>query len=211
MIPTKGSFNIVIAGAWNPSIFNPNWLVKNILPQGEEAQIAYPIHDISLPFQVSLPNVKLYPSTIRLEVKANNETLDGMNSINSTSKKILELLAHTPANGIGFNYGFESKDDLTDITSKFDLQDSASIDSEIYILKRTVVQRTYDIEGSRLNMTVSYDKDIVRLEFNYHYEINDTSEAIEILDSETSNDRLSNVKKFINDVYDVDINECEES
>jgi hypothetical protein len=210
MTPTKGSFNIVIAGAWNPSIFNPNWLAKNILPQGEEAQIAYPINDISLPFQVSLPNVKLYPSTIRLEVKANNETLDGMDSVNSTSKKILDLLAHTPVNGIGFNYGFESKDDVTDITRKFDLQDSASIDSEIYILKRTVVQRTYDIEESRLNMTVSYDKDIVRLEFNYHYEINDTSEAIRIIESETSNDRLSKVKKFITDVYDIDVNECEE-
>lgn len=207
MEPIKGSYNIVIAGAWNPSIFNPLWLSKNLLEKEEEAGIAFPINDISLPIQISIPNVKIYPSAQRLEVKPDTENSFGLENSISVTKKIALLLQHTPVNGIGFNFSFADHEDITSIPSKFDLQDSAKIKADIFKLKQTAIKRCYELSGKQkvLNLSIIYDKNSVQIMFNYHYEVSDMSEIIAILDEITPSERLSQVTEFIKNVYEIEI------
>jgi|CXWL01.1.fsa_nt_gi hypothetical protein len=208
MKPIRGSYNIVIAGAWNPSIFNPLWLHKNLLKEGEEAGIAFPINDISLPIQISIPNVKIYPSTQRLEVKPDTETPSSLESAISVTKKIASLLQHTPVNGVGFNFAFVDQEDITSIPSKFYLQDSAAIKADIFKLKQTVIKRSYELDSKQsLNIAILYDKNSVQIEFNYHYDISDMSEVTTVLDEKSASERLSQTIEFLKTVYDIDVDD----
>jgi len=206
MKPIKGSYNIVIAGAWNPSIFNPLWLNKNLLKDGQEAEIAFPIHDISLPVQISIPDVKIYPATKLLEVKPDTESSPSLENAISVTKSIASLLQHTPVHGIGFNFAFVDEDDFASIPSKFDLQDNAAIKADIFKLRQTTIKRSYELDSKQsLNIAILYDKNSVQIKFNYHYDISDMSEVTTVLDEKTASERLSQAIDFLKTVYDVDI------
>ncbi|MDT4289563.1 hypothetical protein RO575_08330 [Methylomonas sp. MO1] len=208
MRPVKGSYNIVIVGAWNPSIFNPQWINKNLLTEGEEATIAFPLNDTSLPVQISIPNIKLYPSAQRLEIKPDNENSSGLEFAIDIGKKIATLLEHTPVSGIGFNFSFEDTDDIDTISSKFDLLDSTAIDANTYKLKQTIVQRIYELDSRQiLNLSISYNMNSIRADFNFHFDVSNLSDVISILDEKTAIQRIAQATDFIKNVYEIDLDE----
>lgn len=206
MKPIKGSYSIVIVGAWNPNIFNPSWLQKNLLKEGEEAEFAYPINDIYLPVQISIPDVKIYPSAQRLEIRLNNENSSNLENAIEVAKKIATLLQHTPVNGVGFNFSFVELEDIACIPSKFDLQDNAEIDSTKFKLKQTIIKRSYELDSKQsLNLAIIYNNNSVHVELNYHYDISDMCEAITILEKEVTSEKLAQATDFLRDVYKIEI------
>jgi len=62
MRPIANSFSIVVLGAWNPSIFTPEWIVNNLAESEEcDVQVAFPIDDPTAPRRMTFDGITLFP------------------------------------------------------------------------------------------------------------------------------------------------------
>ncbi len=206
MIPKKDGFSIVINGAWNPNIFNPVWIHKHLVDGEQQVEIAYPLSDNTLPIQVSLPEVRIYPSVNRLEIKPREESVNGMNAALSVARKITGLLIHTPVSAFGVNFGFEENDDIHLLTSKIQLLDNASIDSDKYKLINTAIQRNFKVKDSEyMNLSVVYDADSAIISVNFHQEINEMDMVIKALSQISIERYFQDAQSIIRSSYNLDV------
>lgn len=206
MIPKKDGFSIVINGAWNPNIFNPVWIHKHLVEGEQQVEIAYPLNDNTLPIQVSLPEMRIYPSVNRLEIRPREESVYGMNAALSVARKITGLLIHTPVSAFGINFGFEENDDIHLLTSKIQLLDNASIDSDKYKLTKTAIQRNFKIKDSEyMNLSVVYEADSAIISVNFHHEINEMDVVIKVLNKISIERYFQDVQSIIKSAYDLDV------
>lgn len=207
MKPKKDSFSIVINGAWNPSIFNPIWLHKHFSGGSEQQiEIAYPLNDPSLPIRVLFNGIIIYASTRRLEIRPKKENIEGMNIALENAKKIVSLLEHTPIGAIGINFGFSEEENSYLITSKINLLDNAFINADEYKLIKTTVSRNFKTEYNWiLNLVVSYDMNSVSIDVNFHKEINESDNILEILNKTLIEVLFEKIKLIVNNSYGLEI------
>ena len=206
MTPKKDGFSIVINGSWNPNIFNPVWIHRNLVESGQQVEMAYPLNDNTLPIQVSLPEVRIYPSISRLEIKARKENFDGMEATLNVAKKITNLLVHTPVSALGMNFGFEESENIHLVTSKIQLLDNALIDSSKYKLTETAIRRSFKIKDSEyMNFSIVYGMDYATIDINFHYELNEMENIIKALDKISIRESIEDVMSMIEEFYGLDI------
>ena len=181
----SGSSCVVVADQHNPSILNPDWLVKTEIIN-PDWKLADPSITTPIFARCSYVNkVQLVLEPNKLTVSSlpadNNDLSDDLPRI---VRKYVDSLPHIPYKQLGNNFRFSTdmKDVLSKLKNKLIKEGNWSTD-DISKIKTTF---QYFCNGYRVNLTVESsdtreesrtDKEVsaLILDFNYHRELNDLS------------------------------------
>lgn len=177
-----GAWNVVLAGAWNPAIINPNWIGRHVFDNtellyemlvpmmGNQRLMRFPEKRV----QVALEGNRLLLSTTSL-------TKPAMLTVEAIAGKVLELLVHTPISACGINYGFEATTTEERLPWVSRLGDHDLV-TELLTIKETTIQRRLDgvaiLGDPALNLKLSDRRDGgFQIDFNYHYDVESSTQA----------------------------------
>lgn len=205
-------FNIVLNGAWNPSIFNQDWLLKHVCEEGtEEITISFPVEDPTAPRKIEFNGLVLFPGRKQLIIQPSIPDLEGIKNCAEKVVKILNLLSHTPIAMCGINFAFEEENNLGGIFQSLNFSDRARIDDTKYRLNLTNSTRQFVLSDEHiLNLTLSDEGSKGQLKFNFHYQLNNLREYCELLTSNHIEMRFLEAVSFCKDVYELEFEEISE-
>ena len=174
---------LVFAGAWNPAVFQPGWLAKNVhgIPVGAEVRVdevtvveeGHAQKKINymqaLGILVSQTRLEIYPTAIDDQyLKTTEEKV----------AKILELLPHTPLSAFGVNFFFEDRSPSSALRCKVRSGDGLS--DILSIVAEQLTSYAEIEEHVQLNLQRRSQQSAVSFNFNYHQEAGE----IEVIRSE---------------------------
>lgn len=184
--------SIVILGAWNPGILQPQWLTRNIFhkPAGQETPvtIAFPVSPhLSEPPRFTIENITFTPSLDRLSITPSGVSADELSSAEEKASTILNSLPHTPVSAFGENFEFIEAHPTKEILQVFDLRDDLSDHLEIKFSNiSTNVVSSLKLEDCVLNLTRAFFNGKVHVKFNFHYEVSSAADAVQKLNGSFS-------------------------
>lgn len=180
----QGTNVIVIVGAWNIAVFNPDWVKTNLLP-GEDFKIFFPSRvGCSLKFQTELLAFCIEGNRLQFEVIKPEAIEDAYVAIIKLLRTILRLLTHTPVNAMGTNYVFESDsqfDVLNTLTDKVPLENIISLIGSG--VKAQALVRKFDL-GNGEEMTLRLDSTTDghnKIDFNFNYNVSRVADIMKVL------------------------------
>lgn len=161
---------IVVAGAFNPAIFTPQWVATNVfdVPVGAEMSVLEVIMQpdpqsvLQLRF---IDGVALNALPNRLELYSVDGSDTAFEAVESALIKILELLPHTPIGAIGCNLLWDDTDPSSEI---LDLFDSAEGLEGIFAVEARHYRVAIDLDDKKLNLDRLNVGSEVQYRFNYH-------------------------------------------
>jgi len=177
-----GSWSLVIVGKWNRYILNPSWVGKNLFGE-EQIKVEFPVNNPDLPPRyVTADNIIFIPATHRINFIAQEPYSDKMlTKIGGMSRVLLQTLSHTPISAIGANFGFEQSSDKFESLNLFKFHDSDKLADNELILKSSEIRREFEICNRLLNFKIIYNENKVTFDFNFHYNVSNSTEALDIL------------------------------
>lgn len=165
---------IVIAGAWNPYILQPAWVLERVpdaKPGNEQplttefsvGAVAPPrfIFPGILGYQVNNAALVLAPQTI-------DET--NVARVAATARNILADLKHTPVTGVGYNFQFDA-DDAGSATHQIrgaqqDVVDAMPAGFQVI---SNEIRTSISKDGLLLNISKEFQAGKLSLKFNFHH------------------------------------------
>ena len=132
--PKTDEWTIVVLGNWNVSIFNPDWLTKNVF-NDQQLKIEVPL-TYGLPLRIKGDNILFLPSNEKIIIGLTKIEPAQINRLEEITIKILNLLPHTPIYKIGMNFGFETTGTDEGILRHFPLPDMNAFSDNNLLLKK---------------------------------------------------------------------------
>lgn len=189
----SGSSCVVVADQHNPSILNPDWLVKTeiIDPEWKLADPSITTPLLARCFYVNKVQLVLEPNKLTVSsLPADNNGLSG--ELPRIVRKYVEALPHIPYKQLGNNFRFST--DMQDVLSKLKnklIKEGNWNTDDISKIKTTF---QYFCNDYRINLTVessdageegktSKEASTLILDFNYHRELDDLSSLMHGIDS----------------------------
>jgi hypothetical protein len=166
--PTKGSWNIVVVGLWNISIFSPSWLSRYVFGE-TDLEIEYPITP-GQPLRITGDRVHLIPKRDRVMLNPVELSSENLTKMETFACKLLQNLQHTPVSASGVNFGFEYTGDNADMVIDDHFQsidDTRFSDQDLSLRERTFI-RSLDCDDWVLNLKTIIKESNLRFEFNFH-------------------------------------------
>jgi hypothetical protein len=158
---------IVIAGAFNPAIFQPAW-IANILyeiPEGEDVEGVFVRN---LADQTTVPYIKrvgVLAEMHRLSVFVDSLDAPTVMIAEGIVRTLAGALPHTPVGGLGVNFHFEESDVDAAIVDMLKAQDKPE---KIGPVLQNEVATAIEIGDSALNLSRSIQDGVLSVRFNYH-------------------------------------------
>lgn len=195
------SWNIHIVGQWNPRIFSPRWVNENLISGQTKVEGAFP----SLHHRLTVSNTIIIPTGNRLIVGTDSYEESALNDLTSVSQKAVEILPHTPIQGLGFNVAFyENESDLFKFLFN-SLDDNGKLSDFSAGINQISTRRVLGFNPGILNLDLSLTSDArAEARFNFHYDVSSTQETIDIL-NQTYRYHLDIALKLLNKVYSIDV------
>ncbi len=175
--------SFVIVGAWNPAIFTPPWVARNILgmPEGTQVKVAQISEVIDYQERPTVTYIGdfgylVFPNKVNFYLN----TDDFENSLEDFEKKIikvLETLSHTPVSAFGVNFNFIIDEETDELNESFESSDKIRTQRKILNEQSTLTLDSGD--DVVLNFKKSTEEDKIIIDFNYHhsnFEMNKTSD-----------------------------------
>lgn len=209
MVPVLEQFSIIIIGAWNPSIFSPEWIKENLLG-GEEAdiEIAFAIDDATAPRKISFNNLNLFPGRKQLRISPSEATKEGLDSCAKIAVKIMTFLKHTPVRDFGINFGFDEANPPAKLESIFLTEEKGKI-FESYNVKDEILTRGFkkpDNDKYLINLALRARPDgNFNLKYNFHYTNLGLQGCFNILSDNASNKNYEEAIEISQSIYDLNI------
>lgn len=209
MRPVKDSFNILLFGAWNPSIFSQKWMLENLADNDDSDIItAYPLEDPTAPRKISFDGINMYPGRKQLLLSPEDTKLKGSKIAANKLTKILDLLNHTPLGNYGINFRFIESNNLKKLQNDLDFDSKSLIDSSTYELLSSNVTRSFKMNDKcLLNFTISDTNDGIVLAFNFHHDLTDISNIKALVTEDYIEERYNQAILFCENVYNLSIEE----
>jgi len=173
MRPIENTFSIVALGAWNPAIFNGQWLTDNILldctkPITFSVPSNFLPHQTQQPLQIEFEGVRVYPTQARLQICASQPTVMGIALAAQVFNKILGLLRHTPVQSVGINFGFEALGNLSQIESWLAHDETMASAPAGFTLNSSQATRQFQFsDDAVLNVTANLADRNASISFNF--------------------------------------------
>lgn len=193
MQPKKDSFSIVILGAWNPSIFSPEWVSRHLSETGEcSVKLAFPVSDPTAPRKITFEGIHLFPGRKQVMLVPDEPSLEGMSMCAGVLLKIIEALHHTPVSSAGINFSFLESEELGGMSDVLVPADTAKI-LDTHQVKHTSISRVLhkDGESNILNFSLAQENGDYALTFNFHYDFNRVENYQGLFGSDASSDASS--------------------
>lgn len=186
--------SLVLAGAWNPAILTPAWVLQNGLNKELDGTNRYQTFlptGLGLVFDAPryvLEDLTFSVRTDSLIITPNSETLENLAFVEATAARMLEQLRHTPMGGVGHNFEFReqnpqpaqldvftrSREDLADNMPGGWEPTKSAILTSFSNTARTVV----------INMHRVLDGDMILVKVNFHHAVASVEQAISVLRGE---------------------------
>lgn len=185
MKPIENATSLVVVGAWNPAILQPDWLVHKVfdVPEGEKTDVLMQFAPIpGAPPKFIIKDLIILPASDRLTIAPTKCDADGLNAAEAAAEKLLRILIHTPVVAFGQNFEFEEANPGQDLLNEFNLNDHMAEDVSFeYDTISTEVVSSLDVGDRVLNFSRMFHGGHVRFKFNFHYEVKTASEAADKL------------------------------
>lgn len=207
MQPIKDSYSIVMLGAWNPNIFNQEWIINHITePSTENITMAFPLDDPTAPRKISFEDINLFPGRKQLLLQPEEPSIEGMKKCSSILAKILNLLTHTPVTFCGINFSFEEKIILDKLYPLFSFDDSETIPEEKYALKTSTIIRKFQLSDENiLNLELTHKNGNFKISFNFHHTFHDIQKYCQLFQSDYIQQKFNESLDFCQRTYNLNI------
>lgn len=165
-------WNVVVVGAWNVAILNPEWLGKNVFGT-DQVKLEIPVGGHPLAFlRVTGDGVRIITAPDKVQFSPVEVTTETLTKVEATVGKLLDLLPHTPVAAIGANFTFQEHDPAEELVEHFLDPDLGSIidlgfTSEAHTYTRHLKQE----DGATLNLKTHWDARDLLFEFNFHRDV----------------------------------------
>lgn len=192
---------IVLAGAWNPAIFQPGWIARHLhqVPKGTEVRGQ---QIISPPINVVYINgIGISASPDRVEIYSNEDCQAALDLAEQVAIRILTTLPHTPINALGVNYHFVVDDPDDELLDKLKIKDG--IYQHYKILGENLVSTIEIDQDSVLNFSRQPTSEMVEFDFNYHYGNISSDNAESILHGVLTNN-ITKSLEILKKLYDIE-------
>lgn len=210
MQPINGEYSIVVLGAWNPSIFSPEWIEKYLIGEEEavDIQIAFPLDDATAPRKISFKDISLFPGRRKMDLIPDVPSKDNLEYCASVLTKLFDLLPHTPVSGFGINFGFLENNLSQQLSDLFDLSDEISLIAN-YIPKSSSIARKIvkEHENYSINLTFSEANGNISVKINFHFDITSTSRGKEVLEANVVENCFNEALELLNGVYGIAVDQ----
>lgn len=207
MRPLPDSYNIVVLGAWNPSIFSPEWALNNLADDNQcEVKLAFPLDDPTAPRKISFEGISVFPGRRQVLLAPDVLDIDGMKKCSSVLVKILGLLKHTPLSSAGVNFHFSEDNPSALISSALLPADSGAI-LDTYQINGTKLQRALKKDGDNfvLNLGIEQNGAACKLSFNFHYDIADADGYVALFSSNIVEEHLTSAIGLAANLYECEL------
>lgn len=199
---------IVIAGAFNAAIFTPEWIaaVLHEIPEGSDVEGL-------LVADTGRQSVRTYINGVGIALEGERltfawDSLDGPS--NSVAEKLVrrvaETLPHTPSNGVGVNFHFETTDFDAEVVDKLKMNDDPA---QIGIVMQSDLKSKIQLESCILNFGRTILNGNFMGEFNYHHEIKSIGEIEDIFNGSKVTELFERSKEILESLYDLDSDDIE--
>jgi hypothetical protein len=165
-------FSIVLVGAWNVSILNPEW-VATVLFDGEPIGIELLLGDLTWRFRSAAAVLEVGEQRVQIRsaIAADAELTDGkLEPVERLALQLLEALPETPVRAVGINFSFR----IESAVPELDRAESTSPrDGSLRSLR---IQQTLDLSGRQVNVHLLREglgtgEVVTRVEVNHHDEV----------------------------------------
>jgi hypothetical protein len=207
--------SLVVAGAWNPAILTPPWVLKHglgrQLGEGEQIQVFMPAGSglvYEFPRYV-LPELTYMVRPDTLVLSPSESTEGSFAILENAAAAMLETLSHTPVTGIGHNFEFRETEPEADQLAVFtisrqDVTDAMPAGWDAAATSLTSSFRKQD--GSVIaNITRRFDAGTVSAKFNFHHPLTTTEAALQVLRGENNFSRMASnfqvARQLVADLY----------
>ncbi|MEO8019719.1 MAG: hypothetical protein ABI769_18060 [Pseudomonadota bacterium] len=176
--------NVVVLGAWNPAILQPQWVAKQVFGIEGDLAVQWEVSFVAnAPPRFTLGDVRFMPAYDRLTLVPQGLDAAQLATCENALRTILTSLPHTPISAFGINYSFEDATPSTGLQALFlDTEGLAEAANLNFEPRAMAVQRAMAIPPYVLNFTRSLDNNgVAGYKFNFHYDVTDTAAAAELL------------------------------
>ena len=162
-------WTVVLAGAWNTQIFQPDWVARQIFgAESVELQIALTPSVLNLRYIAADATLVVHGE--RLIFGAKHPTKEGLSACELYANKVIELLPHTPISAIGVNFAFMQDAPSDEFVRIFDLVDNGPLSDADMIITSSQINRAFRIGNATLNLQLSLDGARLNCLFNFHFD-----------------------------------------
>jgi hypothetical protein len=179
------NWTIVVTGIWNVAIFDPSWIVTNVI-KGTSLEGKLGTQEIFLDargveVRHTFDTLRLNPAPNRFVIGTTSITNDSLILMQTATVSILEILKHTPITGLGINFGFVCSEPTDDFLQRFAISDDTLLESVCGGQKiASGIRRTLPVQDMtcELNHMISLSDKGIDLQLNFHYNASKTEQAV---------------------------------
>lgn len=197
----SGEWTIVVIGGWNLSIFQPDWVAKNLFEE-EEIRVEVALVSGASQFSFIHNGISLVVNPSKLTISSENLDDKSINSCEECLKKIARLLPHTPVSAIGFNSGYIDVNQNDTLLGLISLCDTAKLAGEGCKIVETSIRRQLDMDERIINFRILERDGKFYITVNYHLNVESTFAILEIPDGEYLQ-TSKQVAKLLEKIYDM--------
>lgn len=181
MVPNVTDWTIVAVGQWNPHIFSPEWVGRN-LAHTDQLQTELAVGPVGTAVRYQTPSLTIIPTDDRLIIGCRNVEQTTLQAMEAASRTTLQLLGHTPIRAIGINFGFSESDPPPEMIRTFELNDTGALSDAGYNVRSTEILREFQHEQATLKLRMVFAEASIKFHFNFTHQVASAQEASELLD-----------------------------
>jgi hypothetical protein len=171
---------LVFAGGFNPAIFSPPWMARNLfgVPEGEEVEVIS-VLDIEEgpPPRQYIQKVGVLVQSQRLAIYPDEMSEEVIGRAEALFAAVAETLPHTPAAAFGINFLFDQLAVTAELVDSIMPKDGLEALGQINFTE--VASNIAVGERNQLNITRRLSGENVGVNFNFHYPITGLQEVAE--------------------------------
>lgn len=201
-------WTIVVTGNWNVSIFDPAWISVNLMDdtplKGKSGTQEVFLDARGVELRHTIGTLRLNPLQDRLVIGTTSTDDDSLMLMQTTTLSILRILNHTPITGMGINFGFFTSTITDDPSLNLEIGDDDELASALGGQRVfTEIRRTFKIQDMTcfLNHITSFNEKGFNLELNFHYGVNNASQAVAVFEKVTMIRLRDRAIKLVNQMY----------
>ena len=161
---------VVLVGAWNPAIFSPQWVGRNLfeIPEGQTFDIKVLQRSDDIRQVTYVGEIGYFITNNRIELYINGYNEENFQSVSDVISNLVSTLPHTPFGNFGINFRFVAVDPVDEV---FDLLKSNDQIEVNYILQSQEFNAHIQFENeTQLNWRRTPTDDKIIFDFNYDHQ-----------------------------------------
>lgn len=207
--------SLVLAGAWNPAILTPPWVLEYGLGKaldGTNRYQAFLPAGFGLIFEAPryvLDDLTFSVRPDSLIITPKSEADNALASAEDVAAKMLDQLKHTPVAGVGHNFGFREQDPQSAMLGIFtrarqDLADEIPAGWEP-ATTAIVASFTNVARNVVVNVQRSFEGGAIIVKINFHHAVSNAEQAVSVLKGTNGYSRLNSnfelAKSLLTNIY----------